>query len=559
MTINRQILIAVICVGASQFAFGQSCGTYRFPDRSNSLGTAIYGSLAKVYADAAGRQYMGTATVIDVTRGLLITASHVSKYGDAYVVFPHLGDDKLRKAIAVKRVPQANGTEELEGDSWNRVRDILILKLAEDTPGIRSVEIWPEELDLRDREFTFFGFNGNSKTAIKGEANASIPSPQKAGLTAECTLEFRENVEAGDSGAPVFDNRGLLVGVVIQQKNEHRSGRYVPAYCFQHLVMDAIDDPAIDSDDGSTKNLASKFKNSNLGLLKQKLQSQPYPRSGNEISNIELSALLRAASSNDNYIRMLDSRHDCPLRQAIIHRGIDYDLYEGYLYARMRLAGNSLRDEADQIASFSMTDRTDIGVYSRMDATAAKLYRAYIANQLNPPAVNRKATIHEARFPVGAGSATSLGTVFKSLADVEYRIAQYAVDPSPHIQEAKSAGAVAALLSTQGPTRGSAMATIGDAYLITANKTHREQDYFRARAGYSAALAEGFDQKWVKENYKATYLTQYNTASAEALDNYTPPEQFQKLLADELDENSVRDKLVEIVEQSQVYTFVPLN
>jgi hypothetical protein len=554
-----RLIVALSAVVVLSNNSSAACERYSFENKLDYLDSVTSDALVKIYSDRAGEDYSGTATVIDAERGLLLTASHVSKYGGAYVKFPFMGSDKLYKADELIRLKQAYAEDEISGRSWSQGRDVLILKLRQPPSSLVALEIKTEELAIQNKVLHFYGFNGDKHTAQEGNSKASIPNPPDVSLTPTCTFDLKESAELGDSGAPVLDQTGVIVGVLIQESNGNRSGRFVPASCFQTALMSAIDDPNREDDDADLNQLVSTMDQWTDYELKKKLATSPYPRDGSEISNIELAAILRAATTTPDYLSMLSRRHKCPVRNAIIDRGINLDLYDGYYGALTdKLAQTKtelLKLEGDFFSNESLRYGVNDYRYKLYNQRASRNYEEFLSAQLSrEPSANKFVIVMDAAGTLPT-SRTLVPQTLKAMADVELRLASLESGVSTHLHIAQASAAAAAILLLRPMDQAGAIATVADTYLHTALVSGKESDFDKARAGYGVAANGGFNKRWVAMNYDHSYKAQYNVRVATKASPYVKLGAASNIQDAKPNSKAIRAALQDIANQSQSNLF----
>ena len=136
----------------------------------------------------SGQRYMGSGTLIDVDagKGLVVTAAHVVRgsTGDVTCKFPN-GTNRTGKVATDK-------------DRFD-VAAILI-----DDPGIKPVKVATQPAQVGQEAYSA-GYGGEGKYLVNsGRVQVSTGD----------RMVISGRARGGDSGGPVFDRRGLLVGVL---------------------------------------------------------------------------------------------------------------------------------------------------------------------------------------------------------------------------------------------------------------------------------------------------------------------------------------------------------
>lgn len=504
LTISTVLIISTAIMLSYSMA-SDPCGPFAFPNQGDQLLSFVSKSLAKVYGDEKGINYLGTAVVIDVDQGYLLTARHVVQDEFVYIKFPFLKNMEIYKAKIHEEISPAEGKNQDLGEDWDVARDIAILEL--DKPQLHSVaiEIWFDSINL-NKKYHFFSFSEDSTTPIQGNLTASVPKMHDTGKGAKCLLESREITLHGDSGSPVVDETGLLVGILIQQRNNNLTSRFVPAECFSSTLIGAFEGTI-------SKNIISFIQKEPIGIIESILQ--PSPKSDEWITNLRFaSAIERAAKNKDDANRIAD-KHNCPIRYAILERGLGFDLYDRY-HAKIYTA-MEMKEEADEFQKRGQsleTDRHSNAVLALYNA-AENRYQMSIAKIIERPGGQKNID------SLSNQNLLLIAQSYKGLSDLQTKRG-ILTDNKELFLAAQSNAAAAALISPNESLKGSSLAALGVAAQYAGNQE------FAIKA-YSTAVTHGFSEPWVIDNYKYAFKIRDNTRSEFLAKDYKPAGKYEPI------------------------------
>jgi len=522
---------------------GETCPRFDFP-RQDNIADWVNPSLSKVYRTATGNTYQGTATVVDETGGLALTASHVADNDKVFLLFPSLRDDIRHPATVIARLRQSN--KESSGESWGQARDLAILKLDTPVPSIIAAEVWLGQLDTSET-LHFFGFNSDSESAVHGTSKSSIPKPKTRGPDgADCTRHVREATESGDSGAPVFDQNGLINGIMIARKNAGRAGKFIPSRCFADFLITALGTARAQS---SLSKIAGATKGAAITMLKP-------PRRQDWVSNIELAAAIDTISETDD-LKPLISHHACPLRPATLQRGMGYDRYDKYVGAKQKwelaqkrkkpknktaqLKNTRLKETAEQLhrdaTYFIQKKNRKVG--ATLLTAAVKAYDTFIVREtftqpivisIAPSIMGGGVTSGMKPYSPPIRSPTNqreiaqskrIGQAYKAQADMLIQLADLR-DDADILTKAQQSAAQAVSFATDAAAKADAYAALGAA-------SQKAGHFQAAIEAYSAAADAGNTSPWVRKNYNWAFQNRDNVKSPTLSEDYRKVGDYKKI------------------------------
>jgi tetratricopeptide (TPR) repeat protein len=167
----------------------------------------------------------GTGWVVDVDRGLLLTNEHVvARHGEVEVLFPEYGADgrPVAEPIHYARARRVRA-EVIDADG---PRDLALIRLAEKPPaGVTALKL--AEREPRPAERVHSIGNPDASGALWVYSTGTVRQVYRkewrygdgAARTAR-VVEMQSPINPGDSGGPVVNDAGHLVGVVSGKKAE---------------------------------------------------------------------------------------------------------------------------------------------------------------------------------------------------------------------------------------------------------------------------------------------------------------------------------------------------
>jgi hypothetical protein len=321
---------------------------------------------------------------------------------------------------------------------------------------------------------------------------------------AECLMELRETSLEGDSGAPIVSEEGLLVGVLIQQKDIYHTARFMPVKCFSSWITRALEQEI-------PKNVISYIANKPFGILKKMLK--PINKGRPEwITNLRFAAAIDWAADHKDSAKRIDSRNKCPVRQAIVGRGIGMDRYERY---RNQVASvGQIKEDGDELnksaAFYEKSGDKELAKY---------FYEAGIQSYQKIIEIFRKnSKLWDESTSI---NRLLLAQSYKGIADVQTRLTNLTENYQLLI-EAKKNAAYAAKISPSKELRGAALAALGNVAL----RTGEPQIAIEA---FSGAVQCGYKKPWVLENYNYAFKKRDNVRFETRASDYKPAEAYKAI------------------------------
>ena len=408
---------------------------------------------------------VGSATIIDKRRRLLVTASHVVEGDTAWFRFPGF-DSEVFSGVVLLRIPEADGADEENGKSWGRARDIAVIQASTDLPEIAQA------LDLRiltttNEKLTFYGFPGGTKTALSGTGDAAVPQIPGSMMSDEavaCTRAIRETTLGGDSGSAIISESAFVVGVAAQSWQRDKLNMFVPTGCFFDQIISKIG--ASDAD-MAIRTFMTKSPAAIAGIL-----SADPEKSG--ISNLDIyiaaRQLLEAGEGTDKL--------RCPIMPMATARGIPL---EG-LVMSARLPAQKIAIADTLVGSVARSIKVLQAREARIRLQLAlTLYRFELGSKLTK-AYTSLVEVQDQLTPADA-------VILKSAADASLMLAQFLDDRAALLSLAQRSAALAVAAAKGASLRGAALASLGQA------STGFDEDL--AMQAFHSAQAEGFSPRWV--------------------------------------------------------------
>lgn len=279
------------------------CGSFYFPAKSSPDDILKENEAALIKLDVGDEK--GTGFLIDNEYGYVVTARHV--------VSPAIGNNLIP----------------IKGSSLGQSKKLLLTVLHEDSDSDIAVlqlsphkalkSIVPLEIAVNDidvfGEYAFAGFplEKDIPTTMKGKLTSSRRaverlSGERAGKT---HFQMRVNVFGGDSGAPVVDRYGLVVGIVFQNAGTDLALIRPTLYLFELLrklpPMEVSEDLYRQLDSGPADEFFNRFLP--VGTTSR-------------ISNLHFISFLMKLAGQKQIISAAQRYISCPVLTAANHRGL---------------------------------------------------------------------------------------------------------------------------------------------------------------------------------------------------------------------------------------------
>lgn len=163
--------------------------------------------------EANGGMSHGTGGIIDKARRLMVTNDHVVEGTDTvWVVFPEYKDGKLVREEA--HYAKVKGVKATVVDR-DPARDLAVIQLESLPADAEELKLAADEPDEGDRIRTIGGFTNGGDGLVWGGVHGEVRTvgPQDNRGKGVRHILSDASTNGGNSGAPVVDEAGLLVGV----------------------------------------------------------------------------------------------------------------------------------------------------------------------------------------------------------------------------------------------------------------------------------------------------------------------------------------------------------
>ena len=184
-------------------------------------------------------------------------------------------------------------------------RDISILQISEIPAQAAIADISPKPVAINS-EHVYGGYPMGASQLMTGP---SIPAQMGA-----CTFNFETTTSPGDSGGPVYDERGLFVGVTLHSDNMDTQGRFVSVDCF----AEKLGTLANVGETASSK-LKRLLKDVQVGFVPPAFY-RPIPSLSEYVFNIDLMRFVEESTAANQIDDEMFPYLRCPIGQAIFDR-----------------------------------------------------------------------------------------------------------------------------------------------------------------------------------------------------------------------------------------------
>lgn len=305
----RCVLIITLCLSALiPASIGQLCTGFRGGSLSDQALKQEYASSVFTVGE------MGTAYLVD-SRGYLVTANHVlndlaeaKKPLEVWVAVPDSRSHKVFSFVIIKR----------DVDS-----DIALLKIQDPVPeaiqNLRPLDISSIVPDLDTTLFVMgYPVYGHQGEVFLRSGDAKFNSLTPAGM-----MEVEQLTEGGNSGGPLLNNNGYVVGTCEQQSEQNKIGRYLPIA----RTLSLFDDIPVSE---RMLNLEDRLVRKTLDEndLKQLLA-----HSSASPTNLEFYLWAKRVTASSSLTALVRPHLRCPIIPALLERGILEALYLFYTEA----------------------------------------------------------------------------------------------------------------------------------------------------------------------------------------------------------------------------------
>lgn len=485
-------------------------------------------SLAQVFKTSGFQRddYLGTAFVIDSNNQLLLTAAHVLERANPSNDIPLNETVNLRfpginqgHDIATAKVLYIFDSPLHERDqdtsSGHYVEDVALLKLEDQHTSMSLAHLhlymrkWDD--DFQPNTVTVHSYYGASNDIVDVSGSITRQSdPRDVRYNLKCAMNVGVTIDGGDSGAPVLDQNGFAIAIVLEDfpKGAVKFGRVMPIYCLTEHLPQALDGVFPEA---ATSLAELIYDGSSSAVTDALLPSVGPPRgASNPLVFHAFTKLGQALESNEWKVnRQLIEKLDCPIITAAYERRIHLPRsIKNGLMNQLASRDASVKQVADSYLREGQA-LSDRGMYATA-AAVTELSSAFYAAEVMKELSEVFSTIDALKTPKGdfgfaqLESAESLKTAqaLKGYVDsIQFSRALHtqlgqkydAVELPVFVRDA---AVLAVLLSENHSTelQGQSWAALGKEALET-------DDYVSAFQAYHSAIAAGAKQKWVEDSY----------------------------------------------------------
>lgn len=319
---NYKIAIIFFVFLSAQPAVAQNvCGPFSFPRiPADSFDSLFFTQYRDAFLQINLEDSQGTGFIIDSGRGYVLTARHVVRLAVS---------DKTKAIYAFsQRFPEEKLTLRLR-DNTDPELDIAVLQLA---PPDKLSAAPSLQINLappaRGSTVHYAGFPFKKRTLVPGRANI-FEMDDKLKLT------VRGATVQGDSGSPVLDEHGLVMGMVTDQQTE-QLGEFVSSLALEPLLMKL--DPSLLADSLLKTVLSSTPRN--------ELMVKFFPNASKDSwTNLDLLGLIKLINKKVNLTQTQKENVLCPVYYSAIDRGLRdqtrYITHQLPLYVQADVARNN--------------------------------------------------------------------------------------------------------------------------------------------------------------------------------------------------------------------------
>ena len=298
----------------TQQASAKRCGPFHFLKSTHDLVKQQHANSLLLLR--SGDQE-GTGFLIDALQGLFLTARHVVASSIADSSIPVSGTDASGQPVKLEVVDNDAKYDValLRTIDFGKFRNETAFELSFDSP-------WT------DTKITFPGL----AFATDVDVTPTMPVPNTFVYNAAGNIILRTQVRSGDSGSPVFTDRGMVIGIMIRNQTSDQAVVVPVEYLRTFLLKHVGGIP------GHGESPAEKFRDlilheSNGSELEDKLLPNKVPP---QVSNFQLAGTIHLLIDGKMLHRIQAKLLDCPLYEAAYERGLGRVAAE--LYAAQKLA-----------------------------------------------------------------------------------------------------------------------------------------------------------------------------------------------------------------------------
>lgn len=483
-------------------------------------------ALAQVFKTGGLTQnhYLGNAFVIDAKHGLLLTAAHIAEQANP-------SDDYPKGEVVQLRFPGINSGKDLVPATVvsifrheNRRIDNLQQGYYLDDVALLRLEDHESKLALQHlrlhmsqwhhgsfRQVEVLSYYNAANEAVSAMGNLTQASdPLDARKNLKCMVNITANTDFGDSGAPILNLEGFVVGIVVQAyvRGRTKHGKAMPSYCITEELTSAL--RAIDSE--PARSLANSLRHASPEDTAEALM--PAEHSDEEWSNpiihyalAELGSALATSGGVD--VTFAEKLH-CPIFRAALERRIPLpESLEVGTIVRLAKSAAPLREPGDQLLreAHRLTREDKLVAAAATAEASSVLFAAEGIRTLGnvfPLSDAQQAKIRSGQFDLGKLSGNEyLAQTLKGYVDSAqlsrdiHRRLGYGEGRLASTDFGQAAAAVA-IYASYGANRE----LYAQSWAALGKEAFDKEDYLGASQAYFAALDAGAKQSWVEESYK---------------------------------------------------------
>ncbi len=448
-----------------------------------------------------GKMY-GTGFLVDQRRGYVMTAYHLIK--------PTIMNKTLKIVGQSSRYP--GRTLKLEVLDKDLAADTALLQLI---PESALSDTRPFELGLdvppANSVATLYGYQLGDDEPLSEQGRIS-------GIV-DGKLHMRVNTFPGDSGSPIFNDRGIVIGVVTDKKFSGIS-----------VIASTIGFDGLISKNSRSAISESIYNNLMNDTVPADFHMQLDPKSPpNTISNLDLIGLMRQLNKHKSLSKKKAVIVHCPIYFAALHRELSYgarwithllSLVSISDAARLEFKIGSVLDVFGRSVEAQATFTKAVGKFqiaigdriSKHPALATQILCDFTSMRSDAIRAHEKITeifasigVKDVRIPKKLGKEKCgwfpydkvLAALVRDMTLARLRLIDLSTggaDPSM-VAFARRGAAFASLVSETKTAFGANLALLGDASM-------RSRDFWTALLAYAGAWQIGSEVQWVKTNFK---------------------------------------------------------
>lgn len=490
------LFLGVFCsVGSGSWAASASrhCGQFQFATTLDGVIGNREAALLRILSEDGDP--LGTGFLLDAERGYILTARHVVVDNVHNTPIPSMAASRARpgKTMRLQFVDEAEA------------QDVALMKFVDPK--------WLSDIPAFDLGLEFAR---NELAAIYGyQFGESIPTIAKGTIAIDDggRVQMRATTLPGDSGSPVLNQQGLVIGIVL----EHRMTQVATISATLDLLDLLLSHASSSSSERAYRGILDGRQDA------QFIQEFDPKIPPEDLTNLSLLGVLAMLSRHDSLPSQSQQSLDCPLYFAATHRNLGYAArliahlmpeFELTDFARDELrrgeALEGLRRNEEARRSYALAlESFDRSVSVTLRENSEPLPSALCDLVLDESGTNLSDYFEQIGMmavsstlrtrPVECaddGGEPALANKFRDYALAQLKLSGLselgARDQT--LQKVQRSAALAALLSNSGEPFGANVALIGDAAAVAG-------DYSLALSAFATAWDSGAKQPWVLNNF----------------------------------------------------------